>query len=158
MTLASLRSQIELEQPLPSFRGFTLTTTDANATTVLTVSSLMEEANRITFVVEFGDLYINFGGTATSDGTSMLVPAGTGYTTGWSRSYVVAAADEGAAGGWAARTRRYTRGRGSHTFVVQLESLQYCLESLFFLSQTPAHCLTEVGPPPCLNWLPCSNC
>ena len=40
----------------------------------------MEEANRITFVVELGDLYINFGSTATSDGTSMLVPAGTGYT------------------------------------------------------------------------------
>lgn len=80
MTLAALRSQIELEQPLPSFRGFTVTTTDADAVTVLTVSSLMEEANRITFVVEFGDMYINFGGTATSDGTSMLVPAGTGYT------------------------------------------------------------------------------
>jgi len=40
----------------------------------------MEEANRVTFVVELGDLYINFGGAATSDGTSMLVPAGTGYT------------------------------------------------------------------------------
>jgi len=40
----------------------------------------MEEANRITFVVELGDLYINFGAVATSDGTSMLVPAGTGYT------------------------------------------------------------------------------
>lgn len=80
MTLAALRSQIELEQPLPSFRGFTATTADANAMTILTVSDLMEEANRITFVVEFGDMYINFGGTATSDGTSMLVPAGTGYT------------------------------------------------------------------------------
>jgi len=80
MTLAALRSQIELEQPLPSFRGFTATTSDANASTVLTVSTIMEEANRITFVVELGDLYINFGGAATSDGTSMLVPAGTGYT------------------------------------------------------------------------------
>ena len=40
----------------------------------------MEEANRITFVVELGDLYINFNGAATSDGTSMLVPSGTGYT------------------------------------------------------------------------------
>ena len=80
MTLAALRSQIELEQPLPSFRGFTATTADANAMTILTVSDLIEEANRITFVVEFGDMYINFGGTATSDGTSMLVPAGTGYT------------------------------------------------------------------------------
>jgi len=44
------------------------------------VAVVMEEANRITFVVELGDLYINFNGAATSDGTSMLVPAGTGYT------------------------------------------------------------------------------
>ena len=80
MTTSALRTQIELEQPLPNFRGFTSTTSDANASTVLTVSSIMEEANRITFVVELGDLYINFGGEATSDGTSMLVPAGTGYT------------------------------------------------------------------------------
>ena len=80
MTPSSLRTQIELEQPLPNFRGFTTTTSDANAATVLTVSTIMEEANRITFVVELGDLYINFGGTATSDGTSMLVPVGTGYT------------------------------------------------------------------------------
>ena len=80
MTTSALRTQIELEQPLPNFRGFTSTTSDANASTVLTVSYIMEEANRITFVVELGDLYINFGGAATSDGTSMLVPAGTGYT------------------------------------------------------------------------------
>jgi len=80
MTTSALRTQIELVQPLPNFRGFTTTTSDANASTVLTVSTIMEEANRITFVVELGDLYINFGGAATSDGTSMLVPAGTGYT------------------------------------------------------------------------------
>jgi hypothetical protein len=67
-------------QPLPNYRGFTKTTTDANATTVIDVAAVMEEANRITFVVELGDLYINFNGAATSDGASMLVPAGTGYT------------------------------------------------------------------------------
>ena len=60
-TAPKLRTQIELEQPLPSFRGFTVTTSNANAITVLTVSDLMEEANRITFVVELGDLYIYFG-------------------------------------------------------------------------------------------------
>ena len=80
MTTSALRTQIELEQPLPNFRAFTATTSDANASTILTVSTIMEEANSITFVVELGDLYINFGGAATSDGTSMLVPAGTGYT------------------------------------------------------------------------------
>lgn len=80
MVAPSLRTNIELMQPLPNYRGFTKITSDANATTVIDISSLMEEANRITFVVELGDLYINFNGAATSDGTSMLVPAGTGYT------------------------------------------------------------------------------
>ena len=80
MPAPNLRTQIELMQPLPNYRGFTKTTTDANATTVIDVALVMEEANRITFVVELGDLYINFNGAATSDGTSMLVPAGTGYT------------------------------------------------------------------------------
>ena len=80
MAAPNLRTQVELMQPLPNYRGFTVSTTDTTATTVITVSSVMEEANRITFVVELGDLYVNFNGAATSDGTSMLVPAGTGYT------------------------------------------------------------------------------
>ena len=80
MAAPSLRTNIELMQPLPNYRGFTKTTTDGNAVTVIDVAVVMEEANRITFVVELGDLYINFNGAATSDGTSMLVPAGTGYT------------------------------------------------------------------------------
>ena len=80
MAAPDLRTQIELMQPLPNYRGFTKTTSSASATTVIDVASVMEEANRITFVVELGDLYINFNGAATSDGTSMLVPAGTGYT------------------------------------------------------------------------------
>ena len=62
--------------PAPEIR----TQIGATATTVIDVASVMEEANRITFVVELGDLYINFNGAATSDGSSMLVPAGTGYT------------------------------------------------------------------------------
>ena len=80
MPAPELRTQIELMQPLPNYRGFTTTTSSANALTVLDIAAVMEEANRIAFVVELGDLYINFGGAATSDGTSMLVPAGTGYT------------------------------------------------------------------------------
>ena len=80
MAAPKIRTQIELEQPLTSFRGFTKTTSDGTATTVLDISTVMEEANRITFVVELGDLYVNFGRAATRDGTSMLIPAGTGYT------------------------------------------------------------------------------
>ena len=80
MPAPSIRTNIELMQPLPNYRGFTLTTSSASATTVIDVASVMEEANRVTFVVELGDLYVNYNGAATSDGTSMLVPAGTGYT------------------------------------------------------------------------------
>ena len=80
MPAPEIRTQIELMQPLPNYRGYTVTTTDANATTVIDVAAVMEEANRITFVVELGDLYVNFNGAAASDGRSMLVPAGTGYT------------------------------------------------------------------------------
>ena len=80
MPAPEIRTQIELMQPLPNYRGYTVTTTDATATTVIDVATVMEEANRITFVVELGDLYVNFNGAAASDGTSMLIPAGTGYT------------------------------------------------------------------------------
>ena len=80
MPAPSIRTNIELMQPLPNYRGFTLTTSSASATTVIDVASVMEEANRVTFVVDLGDLYVNFNGADTSDGTSMLVPAGTGYT------------------------------------------------------------------------------
>ena len=80
MPAPDLRTQIELMQPLPNYRGFTTTTSSASATTVIDVATVMEEANRVTFVVELGDLYVNFNGAATSDGTSMLIPAGTGYT------------------------------------------------------------------------------
>ena len=76
----NLRSRIDLVQPYESFKPFSLTTSGETAQTVLTVSDNMVEANKITLVVDKGDLYINFNGTATSDGTSMLIPAGTGYT------------------------------------------------------------------------------
>ena len=76
----NLRSFIELDQPYDAFKPFSFTTSSSSAETVLTVSSFMTEANKITLIVDKADLYINFGGTATTDGTSMLVPAGTGYT------------------------------------------------------------------------------
>ena len=75
-----LRSVIDLRQPYELFRPFSLTTSSESATTVLNVSDYMEEVNLITFVVDKNDLYVNLGGTATDDGTSMLVPAGTGYS------------------------------------------------------------------------------
>lgn len=78
--MAKLRQTLELAQPYTKFKPFTLTTSSADASTILTVSDYMEEANRITIVVDRDDLFVNFGGDATTDGNSMLVPAGTGYT------------------------------------------------------------------------------
>ena len=75
-----LRLGFELMQPFEAFKPFYKTTSGTSAETVMTVSSFMTEANRLTLIVDKGDLYINFNGDASSDGTSMLIPAGTGYT------------------------------------------------------------------------------
>ena len=75
-----LRAHADLMMPYDAFKPFYKTTSGTTAETVATVSSFMSEANRITLVVDKGDLYINFNGDATDDGTSMLIPAGTGYT------------------------------------------------------------------------------
>ena len=75
-----LRLGFELMQPFEAFKPFTLTTSSADAETVLLVSTAMTEANHLTLMVDKQDLYVNFNGDATSDGTSMLIPAGTGYT------------------------------------------------------------------------------
>ena len=76
----NIRSFIELGQPYDAFKPFSFTTSSSSAETVSTVSSFMTEANKITLIVDKADLYINFNGTATTDGTSLLIPAGTGYT------------------------------------------------------------------------------
>ena len=78
--MPALRSSIELLQSYEKFKTFTLTTSGSTASTALTVSDYMIEANKITIIVDRDDLYVNLDGDATTDGTSMLVPAGTGYT------------------------------------------------------------------------------
>lgn len=75
-----LRSYRDLEQPYEKFKFFSSTTTNANAATVIDISQYMEEGNKLTLVVDKADLYVNFNGVATTDGLSMLIPAGTGYT------------------------------------------------------------------------------
>ena len=75
-----LRLGFELMQPFEAFKPFYKTTSGSSAETVMTVSSFMTEANRLTLMVDKGDLYVNFNGDASSDGTSMLIPAGTVYT------------------------------------------------------------------------------
>ena len=78
--MPALRSSLELVQPYEKFKTFTLTTSGSEASTILTVSDYMIEANKITIIVDRDDLYLNIGSDATTDGSSMLVPAGTGYT------------------------------------------------------------------------------
>ena len=75
-----LRLGFELMQPFESFKPFYKTTSGDSAETVMTISSFMTEANRLTLVVDMAELYVNFNGDASSEGTSMLIPAGTGYT------------------------------------------------------------------------------
>ena len=55
-----LRSIIDLSQPYTSFKPFSLTTSSEDAETVLTVSDYMEEAHRITLVVDKNDLYVKY--------------------------------------------------------------------------------------------------
>jgi len=77
MTSRPWRQEIELLQNYSKHKTFTVTTSDANATDVVTLSGNMEEANKISLVVETGDAYIEFDDDATT--SSMYVPADEGY-------------------------------------------------------------------------------
>ncbi len=57
-----LKSIIDLDQPYESFSPFSLTTSSEDAQTVLDISYYMEEANKITLIVDKNDLYVNFNG------------------------------------------------------------------------------------------------
>lgn len=73
----STRSEIELLQPYRSHVGFTHTNTTDNAETAATISSVMEEGNKIALVVDLYDAYVEFDSDATT--SSMLLKADTGY-------------------------------------------------------------------------------
>ena len=77
MTTRPWRQEIELLQNYSKHKTFTLTTSGASAETVVNISSLMEECNKISFVVELADAYVEFDGTATT--SSMLIPQDEGY-------------------------------------------------------------------------------
>ena len=76
---------MELAQPYDAFKPFALITSGSIAETVLTVSSFMTEANKITLIVDKADLYINFNGTATTDAIFVLkdIPIPQGSTFVW---------------------------------------------------------------------------
>jgi len=71
------RQEIELIQNYPKHKTFTFTTSGASAETVVDISSVMEECNKVSFIVETADAYIAFDKVATN--TDMLIPENEGY-------------------------------------------------------------------------------
>ena len=71
------RQEIELVQNYSRHKTFTFTTNGASAETVLDLSGVMEECNKVSLVVELADAYLEFDDDATT--SSMLIPQDEGY-------------------------------------------------------------------------------
>lgn len=71
------RQEIELLQNYGKHKSFTFTTSGASAEDVITLAGVMEECNKVSFVVELGDAYVEFDGDATT--STMLIPQDEGY-------------------------------------------------------------------------------
>ena len=69
------RQEIELLQQYSKHKSFTFTTSGSSAEDAVTLA--MSEANKISFVVELADAYIECDDDATT--SSMLVPQNEGY-------------------------------------------------------------------------------
>ena len=69
------RQEIELLQQYSKHKSFTYTTTSSSAEDAVALA--MSEANKISFVVELADAYIEFDDDATT--SSMLIPQNEGY-------------------------------------------------------------------------------
>ena len=74
---APWRDQIELLQNYTQHKTFTYTTTSSSAEDAVVLAGNMEECNKVSFIVETGDAYVEFDGDATT--SSMLIPANEGY-------------------------------------------------------------------------------
>jgi len=77
MSTRPWRNEIELLQNYSRHKTFTVTTSGASAETAVDISSLMEECNKVSFVVELADAYVEFDADATT--SSMLIPQDEGY-------------------------------------------------------------------------------
>ena len=77
MSIKPWRQEIELLQNYGKHKTFTIETTDANAKDVVVLAGNMEEANKVSLIVESADAYIEFDADATT--SSMLVPQDEGY-------------------------------------------------------------------------------
>jgi len=74
---APWRQEIELLQNYPKHKTFTFTTSSSSAEDAVTLAGNMEECNKVSFIVETADAYIEFDSDATT--SSMLIPANEGY-------------------------------------------------------------------------------
>ena len=74
---APWRQEIELLQNYPKHKTFTFTTSSSSAEDSVTLAGNMEECNKVSFIVETADAYIEFDDDATT--SSMLIPANEGY-------------------------------------------------------------------------------
>ena len=72
MTTKPWRQEIELAQHYGRHKTFTVTTSGASAETVIDLAAVMEECNKVSFVVELADAYVEFDDDATT--SSMLIP------------------------------------------------------------------------------------
>ena len=70
------RQEIELLQNYGKHKTFTFTTSSADAEDAVSLTGVMGEANKVSFVVESADAYIEFDDATT---TSMLIPQNEGY-------------------------------------------------------------------------------
>ena len=74
---APWRDHIELIQNYTQHKTFTFTTSSGSAEDAVVLAGNMEECNKVSFIVETGDAYIEFDSDATT--SSMLIPANEGY-------------------------------------------------------------------------------
>jgi|TARA_R110000824_G_scaffold367681_1_gene556900 hypothetical protein len=74
---APWRDHIELLQNYTQHKTFTYTTTSADAETAISLAGSMEECNKVSFIIELGDAYIEFDGDAST--STMLIPENEGY-------------------------------------------------------------------------------
>ena len=72
------RQDIELSQNYSRHKMFTVSTTN-NDKVDISISDSMEEANKVSLIVENADAYLAFDKDATADATCMLLPANEGY-------------------------------------------------------------------------------
>ena len=74
---APWRDQIELLQNYPKHKTFTVTTSSGSAENAVILAGNMEECNKVSFIVELGDAYVEFDGEAST--STMFVPQDEGY-------------------------------------------------------------------------------